>query len=298
MDRQAGDQSEPMTQPLEATVSGEAGRRRFPGAAIGWGRQIRASPTQQTGGQVMHTVSQASVGANGALSRRGRPFVPGCFLAVAVVTMLGGLPAVAQTGCADGCGQIPVGHSWLPLPFDTQAVWMHGRHQRLSPYSGYNAFRPYNYRHVAAQAQIAARWPNPSGLPYATSALVSAHAAGWNAASVSGDQRGLLQKISSSHSAATGAISQPNFLSAMRVSSKLAAPNQPWEQRRQQHAGVAQRLPQQPHNTLRPVPVPPSSVWPATRHRSAAPSAAATGVAVPTAAVPPIHVYPRVREAR
>lgn len=259
----------------------------------------------------MHTVSQASVGANGALSRRGRPFVPGCFLAVAVVTMLGGLPAVAQTGCADGCGQIPVGHSWLPLPFDTQAVWMHGRHQRLSPYSGYNAFRPYNYRHVAAQAQIAARWPNPPGLPYATSALVSAHAAGGNAASVSGDQRGLLQKISSSHSAATGAISQPDFLSGMRVSSNLAAPNQPWEQRRQQHAGVVQRLPQQPHNTLRPVPVPPvppSSVWPATRHRSAAPSAAATsaaapGVAVPTAAapvaaVPPIHVYPRVREAR
>jgi ribonuclease HI len=43
-------------------------------------------------------------------------------------------------------------------PFDQQDTWIHGHFQRYPSYGGYASFRPYNYKHVAAQSQIAGGW--------------------------------------------------------------------------------------------------------------------------------------------
>ena len=63
------------------------------------------------------------------------------------------------------CGECPGGHSRV-VPFNFQAPWAHGQHKRLPAYAGYGSFRPYNYRHVAPQAQIATRWGATPGIPY------------------------------------------------------------------------------------------------------------------------------------
>lgn len=63
------------------------------------------------------------------------------------------------------CGECLGGHSNF-VPFDLQAPWAHGQHKRLPAYAGYGSFRPYNYRHVAPQSQIAIRWGATPGLPY------------------------------------------------------------------------------------------------------------------------------------
>ena len=52
------------------------------------------------------------------------------------------------------------------LPWDSQEAWMHGHFQEISPYSGYHFFRPYNYKHVYSQADLAYRWRQPQGMPY------------------------------------------------------------------------------------------------------------------------------------
>ena len=51
-------------------------------------------------------------------------------------------------------------------PFDQQDTWIHGHFQRYPSYGGYASFRPYNYKHVAAQSQIAGGWGAPLGMPY------------------------------------------------------------------------------------------------------------------------------------
>lgn len=51
-------------------------------------------------------------------------------------------------------------------PWDTQEAWMHGYFQEISPYSGYNYFRPYNYKHVLSQVDLSYRWGNQQGMPY------------------------------------------------------------------------------------------------------------------------------------
>jgi hypothetical protein len=51
-------------------------------------------------------------------------------------------------------------------PFDQQAPWLHGQYQRVPAYGGYSSFRPYNYRHVAPQAQIAANFGGRGGMAY------------------------------------------------------------------------------------------------------------------------------------
>ncbi len=51
-------------------------------------------------------------------------------------------------------------------PYDQQEPWLHGHYQRVPAYGGFSSFRPYNYRHVFAQRQIAAGWGAAPGLPY------------------------------------------------------------------------------------------------------------------------------------
>ncbi|MEO2033197.1 MAG: hypothetical protein ABGZ35_14035 [Planctomycetaceae bacterium] len=52
-------------------------------------------------------------------------------------------------------------------PFNRQDPWLHGQFQRIPAYGGFNSFRPYNYRHVFAQTQIATSvWGAAHGQPY------------------------------------------------------------------------------------------------------------------------------------
>ena len=52
------------------------------------------------------------------------------------------------------------------LPFDSQEAWMHGYFQEIGAYPGYHYFRPYNYKHVFSQVDLAYRWGQPQGMPY------------------------------------------------------------------------------------------------------------------------------------
>ncbi len=51
-------------------------------------------------------------------------------------------------------------------PYDQQDPWLHGYYQRYPAYGGFASFRPYNYRHVYSQTQIASGWGSAHGMPY------------------------------------------------------------------------------------------------------------------------------------
>ena len=51
-------------------------------------------------------------------------------------------------------------------PYDQQDTWLHGHFQRVPSYGGFSSFRPYNYRHVFAQTQLAQTWGHAHGMPY------------------------------------------------------------------------------------------------------------------------------------
>lgn len=51
-------------------------------------------------------------------------------------------------------------------PYDQQDPWLHGHFQRVPSYGGFASFRPYNYRHVFAQTQLAQQWGHAHGMPY------------------------------------------------------------------------------------------------------------------------------------
>ena len=51
-------------------------------------------------------------------------------------------------------------------PYDQQDTWLHGHFQRVPAYGGFSSFRPYNYRHVFAQTQLAQTWGHAHGMPY------------------------------------------------------------------------------------------------------------------------------------
>lgn len=50
--------------------------------------------------------------------------------------------------------------------FDCPQPWLHGYIQEVPAYSGLHAFRPYNYKHVFSQSQVAAGWGIAPTAPY------------------------------------------------------------------------------------------------------------------------------------
>lgn len=72
-----------------------------------------------------------------------------------------GMPGVMYSG------SIGAGYGGQLYPYDRQEPWLHGHFQRMPAYGGFASFRPYNYRHVFAQRQIATNvWGSAHGLPY------------------------------------------------------------------------------------------------------------------------------------
>jgi len=72
-----------------------------------------------------------------------------------------GMPGMMYSGMIAG------GSGGQLYPFDRQDPWLHGQIQRMPAYGGFSTFRPYNYRHVLAQTQIATNvWGAAHGHPY------------------------------------------------------------------------------------------------------------------------------------
>lgn len=92
--------------------------------------------------------------------------VRNCCLTV-VIMLLASSDAAAQMMYADPGMWSSAPSTGVDLyPFDQQDTWIHGHFQRYPSYGGYASFRPYNYKHVAAQSQIAGGWGAPLGMPY------------------------------------------------------------------------------------------------------------------------------------
>lgn len=89
-------------------------------------------------------------------------------LLLALVSMLLTATAQAQIGSPgiEYTGTIAGGDGVQMYPYDQQDPWLHGHFQRYPAYGGFASFRPYNYRHVFSQTQIATRWGSAHGMPY------------------------------------------------------------------------------------------------------------------------------------
>ena len=76
--------------------------------------------------------------------------------------------AQAQVGSPgiDYGNTISAGDGLQLYPYDQQDPWLHGHFQRVPSYGGFASFRPYNYRHVFAQTQLAQSWGHAHGMPY------------------------------------------------------------------------------------------------------------------------------------
>ncbi len=89
-------------------------------------------------------------------------------LAMLTVGMTSQSLAVAQIGVpgVNYSTSIAAGEGGQLYPYDQQDPWIHGQYQRVPAYGGFASFRPYNYRHVFSQTQIATNWGDSHGMPY------------------------------------------------------------------------------------------------------------------------------------
>lgn len=71
---------------------------------------------------------------------------------------VGGPPPVTATGGSNGYEQL--------YPFDAYENWMRGQFQDIPAYGGFHGFRPYNYKHVLSQSQVAGGWGMSPSMPY------------------------------------------------------------------------------------------------------------------------------------
>jgi hypothetical protein len=84
------------------------------------------------------------------------------------VTLLNTVSVQAQVGMPgiQYSNTVAAGDGVQLYPYDQQDPWIHGYFQRYPAYGGFSSFRPYNYRHVFSQTQIAQGWGAAHGMPY------------------------------------------------------------------------------------------------------------------------------------
>ena len=87
---------------------------------------------------------------------------------ILVTALLGAGPATIESAPAPSIPVIEaVGAPCEPrFPFDCPAPWLHGYVQDAPAYGGFYSFRPYNYKHVFVQSQIAVGWGFSPVAPY------------------------------------------------------------------------------------------------------------------------------------
>lgn len=73
-----------------------------------------------------------------------------------------GIPVIPQAYQQYGFG----GQAETRHPYDTQQNWVHGYYQEIPAYRGYALFRPYNYKQVLSQSQVAGGWGMNPNLAY------------------------------------------------------------------------------------------------------------------------------------
>lgn len=90
------------------------------------------------------------------------------FISASIVLLLTSCSAFAQVGMPgiEYSTSIAAGDGGQLYPYDQQDPWLHGHYQRVPAYGGFASFRPYNYRHVFSQTQIATGWGASHGMPY------------------------------------------------------------------------------------------------------------------------------------
>ena len=86
-------------------------------------------------------------------------FAMSLYLAVAAHAQVG-MPGIEYSNTIAGGDGVQL------YPYDQQDPWLHGYYQRYPVYGGFSSFRPYNYRHVFSQTQIATGWGSAHGMPY------------------------------------------------------------------------------------------------------------------------------------
>ena len=86
-------------------------------------------------------------------------------LLVAAIMTASAQAQVGSPGIEYG-NTIAAGDGVQLYPYDQQDPWLHGHFQRVPAYGGFASFRPYNYRHVFAQTQLAQSWGHAHGMPY------------------------------------------------------------------------------------------------------------------------------------
>ena len=134
-----------------------------------------------------------------------------------------GYAAAGGFGSGHFCGG---SHGQL-YPYDQQDPWLHGQYQRVPSFGGYNSFRPYNYRHVAPQAQIAAGWGATNGMTYSQQFWNQHRGTYLNGnlhADVSGAQPAAVQQAAPS---TYNAVSYPATSPQMRTTPQLLTPGSP-----------------------------------------------------------------------
>jgi hypothetical protein len=85
----------------------------------------------------------------------------------AVPTVVSASPPVAAPVSAGSCSPTNVVECGEDrYCYDAPNPWIHGYFQETPAYAGFHAFRPYNYKHVFAQSQLAAGWGASPTAPY------------------------------------------------------------------------------------------------------------------------------------
>ena len=100
--------------------------------------------------------------------RRSLLFAFAITLFAFAITLFATASAQAQVGMPgiEYSNTIAGGDGVQLYPYDQQDPWLHGYYQRYPAYGGFGSFRPYNYRHVFSQTQIASGWGSAHGMPY------------------------------------------------------------------------------------------------------------------------------------
>lgn len=113
----------------------------------------------QGGGPGCSTCQQG--GAGGSYVGSGAGYVSGGYVDGGAGSggFSGGAPGIPGGGAStQGAEQL--------YNYDAREPWIHGHFQEIPAYGGYFSFRPYNYKHVLSQSQVAGGWGMSPTMPY------------------------------------------------------------------------------------------------------------------------------------
>jgi hypothetical protein len=112
---------------------------------------------QMPGGGDVYPVPDNGAAVNGGY-QNGAPPANGCFANAYGNYRIN--PAMQPVSPGGG----PVTDPYLN--YDAYEPWVHGYWQELPAFGGFTYYRPYNYRHVYVQSEVAASWGTSALMPY------------------------------------------------------------------------------------------------------------------------------------